>query len=316
MIIKEDAQTNSKHGTYPNKRTMEQIVEYGVINLDKPQGPTSHQTVAWIRDMLRLKKIAHTGTIDPMVSGVLVVLLNESPKATEVIGHEEKEYVALMHMHQLFPKNDIENSVKKFVGKITQLPPLRSAVARRERVREIKEIELLEIDGKDVLFRVRCEAGTYIRRLIDDIGKDLKSKAHMAELRRIRAGVFDEVDSVTMHDLKDAWDAYNENKDESELRKMIMPLESVLEKAGVKKMIVKDSAVNKICNGAAVGVNGIAKLDGNIRKNETVAVLTLKGEIVAVAKALMDSNSIRKADRGLAAKTDRVLMKLNTYPYM
>lgn len=316
MITKEDAKTNDRYGTYPKKRTIAQLMEYGVINLDKPQGPTSHQAVAWLRDILGARKIAHTGTIDPMVSGVLVVLLNESPKATEVIGHEEKEYIALMHVHQQFPKNVIESSVKKFVGKITQLPPLRSAVARRERVREIKEIELLEINGKDVLFRVRCEAGTYIRRLIDDIGKDLKSKAHMAELRRIRAGVFEEKDSFTMHNVKDAWNDYKENGDESRLRKIIMPLESVLDVVGVKKIFVKDSAVNKICNGAAVGVNGISKLSDNIGKGERVAVVTLKGEIIAVAKALMDSKAITKSNSGIAANTDRVLMKLNTYPYL
>src|SRR3989338_7549221 len=104
MIIKEDAKTNDNYGTYSGKRSVEQLLGFGVINLNKPQGPTSHQTVAWIRDMLGLKKVAHTGTIDPMVSGVLVVMLNESVKATELIGHEKKEYVALMHVHQQIPR--------------------------------------------------------------------------------------------------------------------------------------------------------------------------------------------------------------------
>ena len=169
MITKQESVTNENYGTYPEKRSVEQLLNYGIITLDKPQGPTSHQTVAWIRDILGLNKIAHTGTIDPMVSGVLVVMLNESVKATELIAREEKEYVALMHVHQQMPKETIIKSVNKFIGKIKQLPPLKSAVARRERIREIMSMEILEINGKDVLFKVKCEAGTYIRRLVDDI---------------------------------------------------------------------------------------------------------------------------------------------------
>ncbi|MBI2085596.1 MAG: RNA-guided pseudouridylation complex pseudouridine synthase subunit Cbf5 [Candidatus Aenigmarchaeota archaeon] len=316
MITKEDSVTNDKYGTRAEKRTIEQLMEYGVINLNKPQGPTSHQTVAWIRDMLKLKKVSHTGTIDPMVSGVLVVMLNESVKATELIGHEEKEYAALMHVHQQLPKEVVEKSIKKFIGKIKQLPPLKSAVARRERIREIMDIQVLEINGKDVLFKVKCEAGTYIRRLVDDIGKDLKCGAHMAELRRTRAGIFRENYSFTMHELKDAWEIYKENGDDTRLRKIIKPLEDILYALKIKKVIVKDSAVNKICNGAAVGVNGIASLDEGISKGDRIVILSLKGEVVAIATSLMSSNEMAKADRGLAAKTDRVLMKLNTYPYM
>ncbi len=316
MITKEDAQTNDRYGTYPEKRGVGQLLAYGVINLDKTQGPTSHQAVAWIRDIFGARKVGHTGTIDPMVSGVLVVMLNESTKAMDTIGREEKEYVALMHVHAQLPKDVVEKSMRKFIGKIKQTPPLRSAVARRERIREIMGIDILEISGKDVLFHVTCEAGTYIRKLIDDIGKDLKCGAHMAELRRIRAGIFTEKDSFTLHDVKDAWEIYKETGDEARLRAIVKPLESVLQDLGVKRLVIKDSAVNKICNGAAVGVNGVAKLDENIKKGERVAVATLKGEIVAVATALMDSNFIRKSDRGIAAKTDRVLMKLNTYPYM
>ncbi|MBI1972307.1 MAG: RNA-guided pseudouridylation complex pseudouridine synthase subunit Cbf5 [Candidatus Aenigmarchaeota archaeon] len=316
MITKQESVTNEKYGTYPEKRSVEQFLNYGVINLNKPQGPTSHQTVAWIKDMLGLHKISHTGTIDPMVSGVLVVMLNESVKATELIGREEKEYVALMHVHKQLPKEMIEKSVVKFVGKIKQIPPLKSAVARRERVREIMDIKILEINGKDVLFKVRCEAGTYIRRLVDDIGKDLKCGAHMAELRRTRAGIFTENESHTMHQLKDAWEIYKETGDEKALRQIIKPLEEVLQTLKIKRLIVKDSAVNKICNGAAVGVNGVVKLDENIKKDEKILVMTLKGEIVAAATALMGSAEIAKSVRGLAAKTDRVLMRLNTYPYM
>lgn len=316
MITKQNSQTNENYGTHPEKRSMQQLLDYGIINLDKPQGPTSHQTVAWIRDILGLKKISHTGTIDPMVSGVLVVMLNESVKATELIAREEKEYVALMHIHQQAPKELIEKSIKKFIGKIKQLPPLKSAVARRERIREIMDIQILEINGKDVLFKVKCEAGTYIRRLVDDIGKDLKCGAHMAELRRTRAGIFVESASFTMHKLKDAWEIYKETGDEKRLREIVKPLEDVLNLLKIKRIFVKDSAVNKICNGAAVGVNGVSKLDENIRKDENVVILTLKGEIIAAAIALMGSGEIAKSERGLAAKTDRVLMRLNTYPYM
>ena len=137
----------------------------------------------------------------------------------------------------------------------------------------------------------------------------------MAELRRTRAGIFDENESFTMHRLKDAWEIYKETGDEKRLRNIVKPLEEILHSLEIKRIVVKDSAVNKICNGAAVGVNGITKLDENIKKDEKVLILTLKGEIIAAATALMNSSEIAKSDRGLAAKTDRVLMRLNTYPY-
>ncbi len=313
ILIREECDTDYGHGCAPEKRSVEDLIRHGVINLDKPSGPTSHQVVAWVREILGLKKVGHAGTLDPMVTGSLIVTLENSCKAIPLLMGLEKEYVGIAHVHADVPEEKISGAFKKFTGKIKQLPPVRSAVVRRVREREIKSLELIEIEGKDVLFRVKCEAGTYVRKLIADIGAALGTGAHMSELRRVSVGNFLEKHAIKLQDVKDAYWYYKNENDEEQIRKIIMPIENALETAGVKKIFIKDSAINKVCNGAPLGVGGICKLDENIEKGELVGIFSLKNELVAIGKSLSNSEAIHKSRSGIVVATDRVVMKLGTY---
>lgn len=186
------------------------------------------------------------------------------------------------------------------------MPPLRSAVKRVERERTIYYIDLLEIDGQDVLFKVGCQAGTYIRKLCYDIGKKLGVGAHMAELRRTKVGNLDESLAVSLQDLSDAYAFWKEG-DETEIKKMILPMEKAVEH--LQKIVVLDSAVDALCHGAKLNVPGIAKLDGGILKGDYIAVMTLKGELIMTGIAQMSSLEIEKKDKGVAVKAERVFME-------
>ncbi len=313
ILTREECDTNYDYGCAPEKRSVEDLIKYGVINVDKPSGPTSHQAVAWVREILALNKVGHAGTLDPMVTGVLLTTLENSCKAIPLLMGLDKEYVGVMHVHADISGDKISRAFEKFTGKIKQLPPVRSAVARKVRERTIANLEVIEIEGRDVLFRVECEAGTYVRKLISDIGKALGVGAHMAELRRVRVGNFLEKHATKLQELKDAfWYFKNENNEE-QIRKVIIPIETALETAGVKKVFIKDSAINKICNGAPLGAGGICSLDGNIGKNDLIGMFSLKNELVAIGKALSNSDGMINSGARIVVATDRVVMKLGTY---
>lgn len=290
---------------YPGTRTMERLISNGIIIIDKPSGPTSHQVDAWVKQILDIDKCSHGGTLDPRVSGVLVIALKNATKLMPILLSSPKEYVALAHIHKELPDKQIRKVLNEFVGRIKQIPPQKAAVARRERLREIYFLEVLEIDGRDVLFRVGCEAGTYIRKLIDDMGKRLGVGAHMQELRRVRSGPFTEDRAIKLHELVDAVAALKEG-DESKLRQIILPLEAVAD--AMKSVIIKSTAITNILNGAPLAVGGLARIQSDIERGDWVAMLGPNGEMIAFGKAVMDGENMAKAKVGIAVKTDRVLM--------
>lgn len=310
-IVKSEEVSDPKFGIYPGARKVHDLIKNGLVVIDKPSGPSSHQVTAWVRDMLELKKAGHAGTLDPKVTGVLVIALQNATKIMPALKDLPKEYIALMKLHKEHSMKEIENVVKEFKGKISQVPPVKSAVKRVKRVREIFEIQIIEKKERDLLLRVNCEAGTYIRKLISDMGKKLGG-AHMQELRRIKTGPFSEDESFKLQELKDAYVMWKEKKEDKYIRKIVFPVERGIEH--VKKIIIKDSTVNAICNGASLAVGGISRFQDGIEKNELVAILSLKGELVALGKAEKTSREILNSKRGIAAKTERVIMPKNTYP--
>lgn len=312
LITKAKAHTNSAYGKRPEDRSIEEHLRYGVINLDKPRGPTSHEVVAWVKGILKIKKAGHGGTLDPRVSGVLPITLEESTKIVKVLLNAGKEYVCVMRLHSDSSGRRLEKALSEFVGEIYQRPPVKSAVKRQLRKRRIHYINLLEVDNRDVLFRVGCEAGTYIRKLCHDIGEVLGPGAHMLELRRTRSGVFDESTLVTLHDLADAYAFYREDGSEGFLRKAVMPVEKALGYLPI--IIVRDGAVDALCHGADLAIPGIVKLDSELNPGIEVALMTMKGELVAIGSALMDTKKILIEDKGIAVRTKRVIMKPGTYP--
>ena len=243
-------------------KSTKELLEFGIINIDKPSGPTSFNVSDFVRKILGIRKTSHFGTLDPKVTGVLPIALNRACKLTGYfIGHN-KEYVGIMRMHEEIEMKKIQATInKKFLGKIKQTPPVKSRVARREREREIKSFELLEQDGtpkgvprdvskemstrgKDILFRAEVQGGTYIRKLIDDLGKELGIGAHMLELRRTCAGIFSEETSINLYDFEKAV----KNK---ELDKIITPAEEAIKKVYPVMEIKKDN-LNYILTGKSI----------------------------------------------------------------
>jgi len=316
IIIKDEkAETNPKWGFPPDKRPIEMHMRFGVINLDKPPGPTSHEVVAWVKKLLNLQKAGHGGTLDPKVTGVLPVALERATRVVQALLPAGKEYVALMHLHGEVPEDKIYAIMKEFEGEIIQRPPLRSAVKRRLRTRKVYYIEILEMEGKDVLFRVGVEAGTYIRSLIHHIGLALGVGAHMAELRRTRSGPFKEDETlVTLHDLIDAYHFWKEDGIEEYFRRAIQPMEKAVKH--LPKVWIRDSAVAAVTYGADLAVPGIVKLHKGIKPGDLVAIMTLKDELVALGKAKMNTQEMLTKTKGIAVDVEKVFMPRDWYPKM
>lgn len=313
MIVKSEEITNPDLGIYPGSRSVDELIENGIVFIDKPSGPTSHQVASWVKNILSIKKVGHSGTLDPKVTGILVVTLGKATKIIPALMGLDKEYVAVMQLHEDVETEKIKKVLERFTGEIVQVPPKRSAVKRRKRKRKIYELKFLEKKGLDVLLKIKCQSGTYVRKLIHDMGKEIGKGAHMKELRRVKVGPFDESIAITLQQLKDSFVFWKENKDEK-IREIIKPVEFGVEH--LKKIWVRDSAVNALCNGAPLAVGGICRLDEGIKESELIAIFTLKGELIALAYALMTSEEIKKVKHGLAARIDRVIMEKNIYPRM
>ena len=312
VTIDEDI-TDDNYGIYYDKRSIEQLLNYGLILLDKPPGPTSHQTVAWVKQILEIPKAGHSGTLDPQVTGVLPLGLGEGTKALGVLLLGPKEYNALGRLHSLPSKEQLDSIINQFTGDIYQKPPQRSAVLRQTRIRRIFELELIEQKERLILIRVLCEAGTYIRKLIYDYGEVLGPGATMIELRRTRVSQFHENHPlVTLHQIADAFADWKESKDGSKLSAMIHPIEETLSE--IKSVVVRDSAVDALCHGAQLAIPGILQISPNLKKDDLVGIYTQKGEIVALAQSLMSEDVIKENTKGYAFETKRIIMAPETYP--
>lgn len=315
-LTRQELSTSDKFGHDPFNRPIKELLDFGVVNVDKPSGPTSHQVSSYVQKILGISKSGHSGTLDPKVTGVLPVAVGKGTRVVQSLLTAGKEYVCLMHVHSPFEEENLRKiMLVDFVGKIKQLPPVKSAVKRQFRYRKIYYIDILEINGQDVLFTVGCQAGTYIRKLCHDIGIAIGGGAHMAELRRTKAGPFNESSNlVTLQDLTDAYHYYKENGDETKLREFVKPVEVATNH--LPKVWVSDAAVDTICHGATLKVPGIASVESEIQTGEPVVVLTLKNELVCVGESLMTSREMIDSKRGVAVKSTQVFMPPSTYPKM
>jgi len=250
----------------------ENLIQFGIVNIDKLAGPTSHQVAEYVRKILHIKKSGHSGTLDPGVTGCLPVALGKATRILELMLKYGKEYVCVMELHKDLDEKELREAIMTFKGEIEQLPPVKSAVKRQLRKRTIYDIEILEIEKRLVLFRVECEAGTYIRKLVHDIGEKLKVGAQMKELRRTRAGVYDESTLVSLNDLRDAYELWKQGNPLGEelLRKYIQPIESATER--LAKAYINEIGKNRILHGQNLYAKHLKSFeDGN--KNDTVAIM-------------------------------------------
>ncbi len=313
LLVKSQDSTNPSYGCKPDKRDIETLLQYGVINLDKPSGPTSHEVVSWVRKILGISNAGHGGTLDPKVVGVLPCALGRATRVLSALLNAGKEYIGIMFLHTHEKIKKIEKVFKLFTGKIYQRPPIKSSVVRKLRVREIYYIKALEVSKNHVLFRVGCEAGTYIRKLCFDIGEVLCSGAHMLELRRTRVGNFIEDNNlITLQNLKDAFTIYQEEGEEYYLRKIIFPMEKMV--SHIPKIYVRDSAVDALCHGADLAAAGVCFIDARIKKDMQVAYMTLKRELIGFGIVEKNSMEIYKAKSGIMVKTNKIFMERSIYP--
>lgn len=312
ILFKSKDKTNSRYGKRPEDRNLEELLQKGIVNIDKPRGPTSHEVTSWVKKILGISKAGHSGTLDPNVSGVLPVTLGKATKLVKLLMTSNKEYVCTMHLQKDVDKKDLMRILKEYEGNLYQKPPVKSAVKRRVRTRKVHYIDPIEIQSRDILMRVGCDAGTYIRKLCYDMGLSLGCGATMEELRRTKTGIFTEDSTILLQDLLDASIVSKEEKNEEILKKLIVPYETVLDP--LKKIWVKDTAVEALCQGAMLTAPGVSKLNRDIKKGDTVAIMTLKNEAISISDVEMTSEEIMLKEQDIVAKPTTVLMGPGIYP--
>ena len=290
------------HRVAPAERDIDALCEFGVVNLDKPPGPSAHQVSAWIRDMVGVEKAAHAGTLDPKVTGCLPVLTGTATRLAPALLEGPKEYVAVLELHARAP-TDLETVLEEFEGPLYQKPPRKSAVARRLRVREVHALDLLELsdDRRQVLLRIRCESGTYVRKLCHDLGLALGTGAHMGDLRRSATGPFDDADLATLHDLADALAEWREHGDEAWLRDVLAPAEKAL--THLPSVTIAPSAADSVADGAPVFAPGVIDA-ADVDRVALVACYTPNGSVVCLGRLVGDPD----ADTGEVVSLERVLI--------
>ena len=290
------------HRVAPAERDIDALCEFGVVNLDKPPGPSAHQVSAWIRDMVGVEKAAHAGTLDPKVTGCLPVLTGTATRLAPALLEGPKEYVAVLELHARAP-TDLETVLEEFEGPLYQKPPRKSAVARRLRVREVHALDLLELsdDRRQVLLRIRCESGTYVRKLCHDLGLALGTGAHMGDLRRSATGPFDDADLATLHDLADALAEWREHGDEAWLRDVLAPAEKAL--THLPSVTIAPSAADSVADGAPVFAPGVIDA-ADVDRGALVACYTPNGSVVCLGRLVGDPD----ADTGEVVSLERVLI--------
>jgi len=298
----------------PDERSPTDLLAFGVVNLDKPPGPTSHQIADWVKRLVSeragegvLDRVAHTGTLDPKVTGSLPTLLGDATRLAQVFDKATKEYVAVLELQGPAP-SDFEAVVAEFEGEILQKPPRKSAVKRQLRTREVHSLDVLEQEDRRALLRVRCDAGTYIRKLCHDIGLALGTGAHMGDLRRTGTGHYDDTDLVTMEEFVDALAFWAEDGDEGPLREVVKPGEHAL--ATLPQVVIAPSAAREVAEGAPVYAPGVLETrpsevgDTTPDPGELVACVTPGGAAVCLGTLVGDP----EGESGTVVELERVLV--------
>lgn len=306
----------------PAERDLPALLSFGVVNLDKPPGPSAHQVTGWVRDAVDdtlsvrpvgssadeagdadrptgISGAAHAGTLDPKVTGCLPILLGEATRLAQVFLHGTKEYVAVLELHGPAP-NDLASIVAEFEGELYQKPPRKSAVSRRLRTRDIYELDVLEVHDRQALLRIRCESGTYIRKLCHDLGLALGTGAHMGHLRRTATDPFDDSDLVRMEALVDAL-AWAREGDEEPIRRVLEPAERALEH--LPCVTIAPSAATQVAEGAPVYAPGVIDADSTA-EGALVGCYTPDGAVVCLGTLVGDPT----ANEGTVVELERVLV--------
>ncbi len=267
-----------------------ELLNFSIINIDKPAGMTSFDVDTEVKNIIGARKTSHFGTLDPMVTGVLPIALGRACRLMEFFIHRDKIYVGEMHIHQEISEEKLKTEIKSFIGKIKQLPPVKSRVKRQEREREIYSFEILKKEGTNASFIVECEAGTYIRKLIHDLGEKING-AHMTKLRRIKASIFSENESWKISDIETAAKEWKKGN-ETLIRRILIPGEIV---TGVLPCVeVKQSAVKNLLTGKSLLGKDVAKKNEELKDGDNFCVLN-EDRLIAIMKKSSEEKIIGRA---------------------
>jgi len=271
------------------------------IVVDKPRGPPSAQVGNWVRDIVNVEKSGHIGTLDPAVSGVLIIALGKAVKLSKFLSGQDKEYIAIMQLHSKVSEERIRSVFKQFTGDIQQMPPLRSAVAKKIRTRTIYKMQILDIKERQVLFKIKCQGGTYVRKLIFDMGKKLGCGANMLELRRSKSGKVNESEAHSIYEIKDAYWLYKEKNNSSKLLKMLRSPEEMLDFLPIVK--VKNTAVPSIAYGSPIYRRAILQ-EYDFKTDSFVRVYSEDNMFLCTAKIINGPEMFAKIDVNLLDKEE------------
>jgi tRNA pseudouridine55 synthase len=297
----------------PEEHSAAELLSFGVVNLDKPAGPSAHQVAGWVRDLTAeavaeldpdmppVDRAAHAGTLDPKVTGCLPMLLGDATRMAQVFLEGRKEYVSVLELHAHAPTN-LESVLDEFEAPLYQKPPRKSAVSRRLRVREIHELELLDLTDRQALIRIQCESGTYVRKLCHDLGLALGTGAHMGHLRRTATDPFDDTSLVNLQSFTDALVFATEDGDEELLREIVQPAERAL--THLPSVEIAPSAAREVATGAPVYAPGVISADSEIEDDALVACYTPDGSAVCLGTMVGDPD----AESGTVVDLERVLV--------
>jgi len=297
----------------PEERSAAELLSFGVVNLDKPAGPSAHQVAGWVRDLTAeavadldpdmppVDRAAHAGTLDPKVTGCLPMLLGDATRMAQVFLEGRKEYVSVLELHAHAPTN-LESVLDEFEAPLYQKPPRKSAVSRRLRVREIHELELLDLTDRQALIRMQCESGTYVRKLCHNLGLALGTGAHMGHLRRTATDPFDDSSLVNLQSFTDALTFATEDGYEDLLREIVQPAERALRH--LPSVEIAPSAAREVATGAPVYAPGVISADSEIDDGALVACYTPDESAVCLGTMVGDPD----AESGTVVDLERVLV--------
>jgi len=260
---------------------MEKRLQFSFVFLDKPKGPSSHEVTSYVKKLLGIKKTGHAGTLDPQVSGVLIVATGKAARLLQYVAAKEKTYVGVLRTREA-PQDlyRLQSEMNKWLGRISQVPPRESAVAKRKRERKVFEFTALELEGNTALFRARVEAGTYVRVMCQDVGRAFGG-GKMIELRRTAVGNVGENQLCTITDLQDAVYLWREKGDGSALSRLLHPAEDYI---NIPRVILTESSAEAVGRGAPLAQTGVASAEGDLMKGKDVQMRRQDGSFVGIAE--------------------------------
>ena len=312
IVLDAEATTDPAYGQRPEDRNIEQRIASGVLLLDKPAGPTSHQVTAWVRDRFGLERMGHGGTLDPFATGVLPLTFGKSMRLTGKVLTHDKTYISVLDVPESVTNEALEEGLSHLRGRVYNVPPEISAVKVQVRTRRIERLVLLSRSPTHIVLEVACEAGTYIRTMARDLGLLLDRPVKLVELRRSASGRFDLSASATLQQVADAHWLWSSKDQPEALLRMLHPIEILVE--DLPTVVVRDAAVGAVAHGAPLMRPGVVSVDGGWTTGSLVAAMTLKGELIALMRLSVDSASIQGMSDGEVAKAETVVMTTEVYP--